>query len=395
MKRTRLQACSTLVASALVLQPVAGIAATVTAQPQTAASGFGPEIQSHFSNLDLKLQLSDAQLTSLLRHRVKYVFVLFQENRSFDHYFGTFPGANGLFADASPRPELRNPPTPANTQLLYNTDGTAGTIAPFRIGTAQNASDLDDIDHGHPRMAAKMDVPGNTGVPLMDRFALNEQAKYFPASPINPTAAQIPAAPSLKSKQYAELAMAYVDCDTIPFLWNWASRFTLFDNIFQTTIGPSTPNAIAMIAGQSGETQWVKHPDATSATTFGSVGVPITNDPIPGLPGADGAQYSGTPSQPTNSVATANSGAASGTPQRKNEFGRGHQRRPQPHLCQPAAHARRPARRNDRVQRQQSLGRPRRRAGGPAGDRRARQPGHGVGLVSERLHRDRTEPAGR
>ena len=320
MTRTRLQACSTLVAAALVLQPVAGMAATVTAQPQTAASGFGPEIQSYFRKLDLEVQLSNAQLVSLLRHRVKYVFVLFQENRSFDHYFGTFPGANGLFADASPRPELRNPPTPANTQLLYNTDGTAGTIAPFRIGTAQNAADLDDIDHGHPRMAAKMDVPGNTGVPLMDRFALNEQAKYFPASPINPTAAQIPAAPSLKSKQYGELAMAYVDCDTIPFLWNWASRFTLFDNIFQTTIGPSTPNAIAMIAGQSGETQWVKHPEATSATTFGSVGVPITNDPIPGLPGASGAQYSGTPSQPANTVATANSGAATGTPQRKNEL---------------------------------------------------------------------------
>ncbi len=115
--------------------------------------------------------------------------------------------------------------------------------------------------------------------------------------------------------------MAYVDCDTMPFMWNWANRFVLFDNIFQTTVGPSTPNAIAMISGQSGETQWVKHPAATSPTTYGSIAVPITNDPLPGLPAASGAQYSGTPSQPTNNVATSNTGASSGTAQRKNESG--------------------------------------------------------------------------
>ena len=52
--------------------------------------------------------------------------------------------------------------------------------------------------------------------------------------------------------------------------------------------------------------------------TTGSVAVPITNDPIPGLPGAN-AQYSGVPSQPANIQPTSNTGAASGTPQRKNE----------------------------------------------------------------------------
>ncbi len=50
------------------------------------------------------------------------------------------------------------------------------------------------------------------------------------------------------------------DCDTVPFLWQYADRFTLFDNFHQTVIGPSTPNAIAMIAGQSGDTQWALHP---------------------------------------------------------------------------------------------------------------------------------------
>ena len=61
--------------------------------------------------------------------------------------------------------------------------------------------------------------------------------------------------------QFARLVMSHIDCDTIPFFWQYASRFTIFDNIFATEDTPSTPNAIAMIAGQSGETQWVKHPE--------------------------------------------------------------------------------------------------------------------------------------
>ncbi len=320
MHRKLLKTWSALVAASMIMQPLAASAQTavVTAEPQTAASGFNATVQQVFRDPANDPTLSQAQLISLLRHRVKYVFVLFQENRSFDHYFGTFPGANGLFADASASPTVRSPAVASNTQVIYGTNGKAATISPFRIGTTQNAADLDDIDHGHPRMAAKMDLPNNTGTPRMDLFALNEQAKRFPGSPINPTAAQIPAAPTLASKQWGELSMAYVDCDTVPFMWNWANRFTLFDNIFQTTIGPSTPNALAMISGQSGDTQWVRHPGATTPATYGSIAVPITNDPLPGLPAAS-SEYSGTASQPNNNVATSNTGAAAGTPQRKNE----------------------------------------------------------------------------
>ncbi len=314
MPRLLLKGCSALAAAGLLLQPFAWSAARAADRPRPIVTGQpepNGDVAPFYSDPAAEQRPSNEELIELLRKRVKYVFVLFQENRSFDHYFGTFRGANGLFSDGT------QPRVPAaNTQTILNTDGSTGTIQPFRIGTEQNAADLDDIDHGHPRMAAKMHLVG--GVPAMDRFAINEQAKYFAGSPINPTTP--PATVSLKSKQFGELAMAYVDCDTIPFLWNYANKFTLFDNIFQTTVGPSTPNAIAMISGQSGETQWVKHPDQTSVSTYGSVAVPITNDPIPGLPGAS-AQYSGKPSQPTNIQPAGNTGAASGTPQRKNESG--------------------------------------------------------------------------
>ena len=62
--------------------------------------------------------ISQKEKLRLIRSRIKYVFVLFQENRSFDFYFGTYPGANGLFS--KPAAE-----TPGFTQLIVNTDGPA------------------------------------------------------------------------------------------------------------------------------------------------------------------------------------------------------------------------------------------------------------------------------
>src|ERR1039458_2937253 len=42
--------------------------------------------------------ISQKEKLRLIRSRIKYVFVLFQENRSFDFYFGSYPGAEGLYA---------------------------------------------------------------------------------------------------------------------------------------------------------------------------------------------------------------------------------------------------------------------------------------------------------
>jgi phospholipase C len=46
-------------------------------------------------NVSAMTPLSTAAKIALLKQKVKYVFVIFQENRSFDHYFGTYPGADG------------------------------------------------------------------------------------------------------------------------------------------------------------------------------------------------------------------------------------------------------------------------------------------------------------
>jgi phospholipase C len=250
-----------------------GIAVLAMLQPATAATlatvetGPAPaaDVRLFVTDLQHQPRLSRAAKIKLLRDKVKYVFVLFQENRSFDAYFGTFPGARGLFSQP---PEK----TPGFAQPIMNTDGSMATIRPFRIGPEQFAADTDDVDHSYGRMVAKMNA--GKGVPRMDRFALEEEKKYTTG-----------AKPSLKAKQYGELAMAYADCDTVPFLWQYANHFTLFDNFFQHTIGPSTPNAIAMIAGQTGETQWVKHPktdgSALPANAAKGIGEPVVTDANP------------------------------------------------------------------------------------------------------------------
>jgi phospholipase C len=201
-------------------------------------------------------------LISALQQKVKYVFVIYQENRSFDSYFGTFPGADGIYS--SPSTE-----TPGFSQQIESTDGTYQTIHPFRIGPAQFAADTEDVGHGHPALVSKIDV--TAAGPKMDKFALVEEQAHTTG-----------AKPSLAAKQYGELTMAYEDCDTIPLLWNYANRFTLFDHIFQSHIGPSTLGALEIISAQIGETQYGLHPSEAYTGNGGSgAGVPVVNDSNP------------------------------------------------------------------------------------------------------------------
>jgi phospholipase C len=258
--------CAIAVVSALtspaisIAEPYSLNSALIVRQPRPSAA-IAPYV-SDPANLS---RMSHDAALALLKKRVKYVFVIFQENRSFDSYFGSFPGARNLFSQPPSQ-------TPGYYQGLLDTNGKPVSVAPFRIGPAQHAADTDDVDHSFVRMATKMNVVN--GYADMDKFAITEEMKYTTPG----------ANPTLKAKQYGELTMAYEDCDTIPFLWNYANRFTLFDNYFQHTIGPSTPNAIDMVAGQTGETQWVKHPDQASSNPVLAAlgqGEPVTSDNDP------------------------------------------------------------------------------------------------------------------
>jgi phospholipase C len=272
----------------------AGLLVALLAQPsaflfaQDRHNSHRDLVNRYFIPSDHEPNVSRNVLADLVHKKVKYVFVIYQENRSFDSYFGTFPGAEGLFSHPAAQ-------TPGFAQFLTDTTGKQVPISPFRIGPADTcpnstvngtlspatcyAADTDDIDHSHPRIVAKMDI--QNGVPLMDQFASVEEKKYWTSGPT----------PSLKAKQMGELAMAYEDCDTVPLLWGYADKFVLFDHIFQTMTGPSTPGNLAIIGAQAGQTQWALHPSEGYTDNGSSVpGVPVLNDNDP---------LWGSPSDPT------------------------------------------------------------------------------------------------
>ncbi len=240
-------------------------------------------------------QLTTQQKIALLQQHVKYVFVIFHENESFDHFFGTFPGANGLYA--APAGFTPANQTPNFTQRYLDTSLNQVTASPFLMPQAVQLggygtggprvpiypADLISVDHSHQGMANDLDVVNGSN--LNDRYAMNQEGltTASPGSALVKNTGAAPTSVTLAQKQTAETDLSHLDCDTIPFMWSWAKNFVLFDNFHQTTVGPSTPNAIAIIAGQSGETQWALHPNEGPTITYAN----------PAFQNVKGATYAG------------------------------------------------------------------------------------------------------
>jgi phospholipase C len=139
--------------------------------------------------------------------------------------------------------------------------GPAGAVVPIY------PADLISVDHAHQGMANDLDIVN--GVTQNDHYAMNQEVLTTNAAGQIVTGAGVaPTTITLAAKQKAETDLSHIDCDTIPFMWKWAKNFVLFDNFHQTIVGPSTPNAIAMIAGQSGQTQFALHPNQGPTVTY-------------------------------------------------------------------------------------------------------------------------------
>jgi phospholipase C len=167
---------------------------------------------------------------------IKHLVVIFQENVSFDHYFGTYPTA--MNPQGEPR-FVAAPGTPAvngftdgllhnNPNFLNTALNGAGAMNPFRLDRSQAATADQDHNYGPEQQA----FDGG----LMDGFP------KFTGVPGPPPAAD----------NTTGLVMGYYDGNTVTALWNYAQRFTMNDNSFNTTFGPSTPGALNLISGQTG-----------------------------------------------------------------------------------------------------------------------------------------------
>ncbi len=168
---------------------------------------------------------------------IKHVVVLFQENVSFDHYFGTYPSAtnpNGepLFTAAPGTPSV-NGLTPA---LLTANPNLAN---PQRLDRSQALTC--DQDHSYTDEQKAFDSG------LMDKFV------------------QSVSGGSCANKS---TVMNYYDGNTVTGLWNYAQNYAMSDNSFNTTFGPSTPGALNLVAGQ---THGATTPDVANHVIDGTV----------------------------------------------------------------------------------------------------------------------------
>jgi phospholipase C len=195
---------------------------------------------------------------------IKHLVVIFQENVSFDHYFGTYP--NALNPQGEPKFKA-DPDTPAingytdallnsNPNFLNKTLNGTGALNPFRLSRAQAATADQDHDYTPEQQA----VHGG----LMDAFP-----KYTGTPGPPPTGVT-----------NNGLVMGYYDGNTVTALWNYAQQFAMSDNSFNTTFGPSTPGAINLISGQTGGVVDSQSP-GDSVVPDGNGGLTLISDADP------------------------------------------------------------------------------------------------------------------
>jgi len=168
---------------------------------------------------------------------IKHLVVIFQENVSFDHYFGTYPYAVNPEGEPSFFP-LSNTPSVnglsgalmANNPNALNTLNGSGASNPFRLSRAQAAT----ADQDHDYTAEQIAFHGG----LMDLFPMGTGTAGPPpsGSPIYSTTG---------------LVMSYFDGNTVTAYWNYAQRYAMSDNSYGTTFGPSTVGAVNLISGQT------------------------------------------------------------------------------------------------------------------------------------------------
>ena len=161
---------------------------------------------------------------------IKHVVVIFDENVSFDHYFGTYPNATN--SDGSPFHALPNTPTVNGlTPALLNDN--PNEFDPMRLGPSQALTC--DQNHGYSAEQAADDGG------LMDKFVQETQGSGCTQTT------------TLDSSSYGGpgIVMDYYDGNTVTAMWNLAQHFSLSDNFYGTAFGPSTPGAINLVSGQT------------------------------------------------------------------------------------------------------------------------------------------------
>jgi phospholipase C len=171
---------------------------------------------------------------------IKHLVVIFQENVSFDHYFGTYPNALNLkgdriFTPAPGTPTVNGLSTAlltANPNKLNSTNG-AGATNPFRLSITDASTADQDHDYTPEQQAYDFG--------LMDLFP-----NFTGSGGTAIGGTGTPAAFNTNG-----LTMGYFDGNTVTAYWNYAQHFAMSDASYDTNFGPSTPGALNLVSGQT------------------------------------------------------------------------------------------------------------------------------------------------
>ena len=182
-------------------------------------------------------------------HVIKHVVMVMQENRSFDTYFGTYPGALGIpMSGGVPAVCVPDPATGACVKPFHNTA---------------------DKDSGGPHGAANAVADIDKG--SMDGFVGQvEHAKAGCAKTLDPSCAGSGPID----------VMGYMDRNELPNYWAYADQFVLQDHMFEPDASWSLPAHLFMVSAWSATCADPKDP-LTCKSNIKQPGLPTATNPQP------------------------------------------------------------------------------------------------------------------
>src|SRR6202034_4466343 len=171
------------------------------------------------------------------KYPIKHLVVIFDENESFDHYFGTYPNAlnpegEPLFEPAKNTQRdinnlLSSPALLDSNPNLNSANGT-GAANPFRLDRTQ----ANTADQSHSYTPEQQAYDGGKN----DLFPLDTGSGTAGGAGAFGTKGQV---------------MGYFDGNTVTAMWNYAQNYAMSDNAWGDAYGPSTPGLLEMFAGQT------------------------------------------------------------------------------------------------------------------------------------------------
>jgi len=205
-------------------QPFANLRRVMTsmmASLLTMTLALGPSVTPAFASSAKPVSKPTASATAT---PIQHLVVIFQENVSFDHYFGTYPNALNPKGEPKLKAAANTPSINGLTNTLLNNNPNlnpangVGASNPFRLDRSQAVTP--DQDHNYTAEQQAFDAG------LMDLFPLHASSG-------------------------GNEVMGYFDGNTVTGLWNYAQSFAMSDNSYGTTFGPSTPGLLNLVSGQT------------------------------------------------------------------------------------------------------------------------------------------------